>query len=183
MAISMASSVLSLDLPKYTGLKTAQNDSILTVTFHNPSSPVNLWNDDTQNDLTDLVSRLQRDNETKVVIFNSDVPRLFVAHLDLSMPSLANRKFPMPIQSPVRESVLTKTQLISSKYLALWCTTYRGCHRSPSALSRAEHEALETNSLLPLTCGSPPRLIPRLGNPKSEAACFPVEEAVNSLRT
>ncbi|UPK95464.1 hypothetical protein LCI18_006399 [Fusarium solani-melongenae] len=76
MAISMASSVLSLDLPKYTGLKTAQNDSILTVTFHNPSSPVNLWNEDTQNDLTDLVSRLQTDNETKVVIFNSDVPRL-----------------------------------------------------------------------------------------------------------
>ncbi|KAH8787878.1 ClpP/crotonase-like domain-containing protein [Diaporthe sp. PMI_573] len=76
MAISMASSILSLDLPKYTGLKTAQNDSILTVTFHNPSSPVNLWNGDTQNDLTDLVSRLQHDNETKVVIFNSDVPRL-----------------------------------------------------------------------------------------------------------
>ncbi|KAI8712302.1 hypothetical protein NCS52_01327900 [Fusarium sp. LHS14.1] len=93
MAISMASSVLSLGLPKYTGLETAQNDSILTVTFHNPSSPVNLWNDDSQNDLTDLVSRLQHDNETKVVIFNSDVPRFFVAHLDLSMPSLANPDF------------------------------------------------------------------------------------------
>ncbi|QKD57341.2 ClpP/crotonase-like domain-containing protein [Fusarium oxysporum Fo47] len=76
IAISMASSALSLDLPQYTGLKSAQNDSILTVTLHNPSSPVNLWNEDTQNDLTDLVSRLQYDNETKVVIFNSDVPRL-----------------------------------------------------------------------------------------------------------
>ncbi|KAH7150585.1 ClpP/crotonase-like domain-containing protein [Fusarium sp. MPI-SDFR-AT-0072] len=65
MAISIVSSVLSLDLP-----------NILTVTFHNPSSPVNLWNGDTQNDMIDLVSRLQHDNETKVVIFNSDVPRL-----------------------------------------------------------------------------------------------------------
>ncbi|KAK6697842.1 hypothetical protein SNK05_010692 [Fusarium graminearum] len=72
MAIFKASSVLSLDLPKYTGLKTAQNHSILTVTFHNPSSPVNLWNEDTQNDLIDLVSRLQHDNETKVVVFNTD---------------------------------------------------------------------------------------------------------------
>lgn len=95
MAIFKASSVLSLDLPKYTGLKTAQNDSILTVTFHNPSSPVNLWNEDTQNDLTDLVSRLQHENETKVVIFNSDVPRFFVAHLDLTLPALAKRKTPI----------------------------------------------------------------------------------------
>jgi enoyl-CoA hydratase/carnithine racemase len=105
MAISMASSVLSLDLPKYTGLKTAQNDSILTVTFHNPSSPVNLWNGDTQNDLTDLVSRLQHDNETKVVIFNSDVPRFFVAHLDLTLPALAKRKIPNPY------NVLQKNEL------------------------------------------------------------------------
>ncbi|EWZ28092.1 enoyl-CoA hydratase [Fusarium oxysporum Fo47] len=89
----MASSALSLDLPQYTGLKSAQNDSILTVTLHNPSSPVNLWNEDTQNDLTDLVSRLQYDNETKVVIFNSDVPRFFVAHLDLTLPALAKPEF------------------------------------------------------------------------------------------
>lgn len=96
VAISMASFVHSLDLPKYPGLKTAQNDSVLTVTFHNPSSPVNLWNEDTQNDLTDLVSRLQHDNETKVVIFNSDVPRFFIAHLDLTLPALAQRKTPNP---------------------------------------------------------------------------------------
>ncbi|KAK1688944.1 hypothetical protein BDP55DRAFT_506606, partial [Colletotrichum godetiae] len=77
--------VYSIDLPDYTGLKTAQNGSILTVTFHNPSSPINLWNLDTQNDLIDLVSRLQENNKTKVVIFNSDVPRFFMAHLDLSL--------------------------------------------------------------------------------------------------
>jgi enoyl-CoA hydratase/carnithine racemase len=69
---------------------------VLTVTLHNPSSPVNLWNEDTQNDLTDLVSRLQYGNETKVVIFNSDVPRFFVTHLDLTLPALAKRKLSHP---------------------------------------------------------------------------------------
>ncbi|KAH6959610.1 ClpP/crotonase-like domain-containing protein [Ilyonectria sp. MPI-CAGE-AT-0026] len=72
-AASLISPVMSLSLPQYKGLKTSLNSSILQVTFHNPSSPVNLWNQDTQDDLTDLVSRLQKDKETKVVIFNSDV--------------------------------------------------------------------------------------------------------------
>ena len=118
MATVMASSVLSLELPKYTGLKTAQNDSILTVTFHNPSSPVNLWNEDTQNDLTDLVSRLQTDNETKVVIFNSDVPRFFVAHLDLTLPALTKRK--IPIHTKRRKRISSNgTQLISSNHSPL----------------------------------------------------------------
>lgn len=90
-AAAVACPVYTLDLPQYTGLKTSQNASILTVTFHNPSSPINLWNQDTQDDLTDLVSRLQGDNETKIVIFNSDVPRFFMAHLDLTLPALAQR--------------------------------------------------------------------------------------------
>ncbi|KAL6411066.1 enoyl-CoA hydratase [Ilyonectria robusta] len=90
-AASLISPVMSLSLPQYKGLKTSLNSSILQVTFHNPSSPVNLWNQDTQDDLTDLVSRLQKDNETKVVIFNSDVPRFFIAHMDTTMPSLADR--------------------------------------------------------------------------------------------
>ncbi|KXH62347.1 hypothetical protein CSAL01_10028 [Colletotrichum salicis] len=85
--------VYSIVLPDYTGLKTAQNGSILTVTFHNPSSPINLWNLKTQNDLADLVSRLQGNNETKVVIFNSDVPRFFMAHPDLPLPELADPAF------------------------------------------------------------------------------------------
>ncbi|TQN67631.1 Short-chain-enoyl-CoA hydratase [Colletotrichum shisoi] len=87
----MAQAVNTLGLPEYAGLKTSQNASVLTVTFHNPSSPINLWNQDTQGGLTDLVSRLQGDNETKVVLFNSDVPKFFVAHLDLAMPAVANR--------------------------------------------------------------------------------------------
>jgi enoyl-CoA hydratase/carnithine racemase len=94
---TLATPISSLQLPKYQGLKTSLNSSILRVTLHNPSSPVNLWNQDTQDDLTDLVSRLQRDNETKVVIFNSDVPRFFMAHLDLSLPSLAKRKSNMSL--------------------------------------------------------------------------------------
>ncbi|KAJ0311138.1 hypothetical protein COL5a_002443 [Colletotrichum fioriniae] len=92
-AATLVRPVYTIGLPNYTGLKTTQNGSVLTVTFHNPSSPINLWNLDTQNDLTDLVSRLQGDNETKVVIFNSDVPRFFMAHLDLSLPELADPAF------------------------------------------------------------------------------------------
>ncbi|KAK1708860.1 uncharacterized protein CLUP02_06721 [Colletotrichum lupini] len=93
LAATLVRPAYCIDLPDYTGLKTAQNGSVLTVTFHNPSSPINLWNLDTQNDLTDLVSRLQVNNETKVVIFNSDVPRFFMAHLDLSLPELADPAF------------------------------------------------------------------------------------------
>ncbi|KAL5319760.1 hypothetical protein ACEPPN_012817 [Leptodophora sp. 'Broadleaf-Isolate-01'] len=33
--------------------------------------------------MTDLVSRLQTDNDTKVVVFRSDVPKYFIAHADL----------------------------------------------------------------------------------------------------
>ncbi|KAK7421196.1 hypothetical protein QQX98_002326 [Neonectria punicea] len=93
LAVALISPALSLSLPKYKGLKTSLNSSILRVTFHNPSSPVNLWDKDTQDDLTDLVFRLQKDDSTKVVIFNSDVPRFFVAHLDLTLPSLAEPGF------------------------------------------------------------------------------------------
>ncbi|GJC87252.1 short-chain-enoyl-CoA hydratase [Colletotrichum liriopes] len=92
-AAAVARPIYSLDLPGYTVLKTSQNGSILTVTFSNPSSPINIWNQDTQDNLIDLVSRLQEDNRTKVVIFNSDVPRFFTAHLDLTLPALAKPEF------------------------------------------------------------------------------------------
>ncbi|KZL70899.1 enoyl-CoA \hydratase/isomerase [Colletotrichum tofieldiae] len=70
IAAAVARPIYSLDFPGYTVLKTSQNGSILTVTFSNPSSPINIWNQDTQDNLIDLVSRLQEDNRTKVVIFN-----------------------------------------------------------------------------------------------------------------
>lgn len=75
-----------LELPKYTALKTSLTSGVLFVTFHNPESPIiNLWGRNTQNDLTDLIGRLEADNDTKVVVFNSDVPRFFIAHLDASI--------------------------------------------------------------------------------------------------
>ncbi|EEU38463.1 uncharacterized protein NECHADRAFT_73232 [Fusarium vanettenii 77-13-4] len=70
----LVSTTLALDLPEYRGLKTSQNASVLEITLHNPTSPINVWNHDFQTGLADIVQRLQSDNETKVVIFKSDVP-------------------------------------------------------------------------------------------------------------
>ncbi|KAM0334407.1 hypothetical protein ACHAQA_001433 [Verticillium albo-atrum] len=78
--------VLALELPNYEALKTSLDSGVLHVTFHNPEWPtVNFWGKNTQDDLTDLVERLQVDNDTKVVIFNSDVPRFYIAHLDTAI--------------------------------------------------------------------------------------------------
>ncbi|EEU34491.1 uncharacterized protein NECHADRAFT_55036 [Fusarium vanettenii 77-13-4] len=74
LASLLVSTTLALDLPEYRGLKTSQNASVLEITLHNPTSPINLWNPDFQTGLADIVQRLQSDNETKVVIFKSDVP-------------------------------------------------------------------------------------------------------------
>ncbi|TID04399.1 Enoyl-CoA hydratase domain-containing protein 2, mitochondrial [Colletotrichum higginsianum] len=84
----LISSTLALELPKYRGLKTAQNGSVLEVTLHNPDSAINLWSQDFQEGLTDLVQKLQVDNETKVVVFKSDVSRFFCAHVDLLIPDI-----------------------------------------------------------------------------------------------
>ncbi|KAH8651775.1 ClpP/crotonase-like domain-containing protein [Ilyonectria robusta] len=85
---------IALQLPDYRALKTSLNSTVLEVTFHNPDAPVvNLWSQDTQDELTDLVERLQSDNETKVVIFKSDVPRFFIAHLDLEILAGPNTNF------------------------------------------------------------------------------------------
>ncbi|KAH7139907.1 ClpP/crotonase-like domain-containing protein [Dactylonectria estremocensis] len=70
-----ASTVLSLELPAYSALKTSQKAGVLEITMHNPKSQINLWSEETQNGLTDIVHRLQGDNQTKVVIFKSDVPK------------------------------------------------------------------------------------------------------------
>jgi enoyl-CoA hydratase/carnithine racemase len=89
VACGILSSVQALQLPNYVGLKTSQNNSILDITFHNPNSTLNFWNQDTTNGLTDIVGKLQKDNETKVVVFRSDVPRYWIGHLDLTMPDLS----------------------------------------------------------------------------------------------
>ncbi|KAH6952286.1 ClpP/crotonase-like domain-containing protein [Ilyonectria sp. MPI-CAGE-AT-0026] len=84
----LVSTTLALDLPEYRGLKTSQNASVLEITLHNPTSPINVWSHDFQTGLADIVQRLQTNNETKVVIFKSDVPGFFCAHLDLLMPGI-----------------------------------------------------------------------------------------------
>lgn len=91
LLLSSLSPALALRLPKYRGLKTAQNGSVLTITLHNPDSAINLWGVDFQDGVTDIVKRLQVDKETKVVIFKSDVPRFFSAHLDLLMPGIGKQ--------------------------------------------------------------------------------------------
>jgi enoyl-CoA hydratase/carnithine racemase len=84
LALALLSATHALDLPEYVGLKTSLNASILEVTLHNPNSVVNFWSQDTTDGLSDLVERLRNDNDTKVVIFKSDVPQFFVAHYDLA---------------------------------------------------------------------------------------------------
>lgn len=76
-----------MELPNYRSLKTARTEKgVLQVTFHNPDSLVlNLWSQETQDELTDLVEKLRADTETKVVVFNSDIPQFFVAHVDTAI--------------------------------------------------------------------------------------------------
>ncbi len=86
---ALLSFATALELPEYVGLKTSLQNNILEITLHNPNSPINVWNLDTQDGLADIVAKLQQDNETKVVIFKSDVPRYFMGHLDLTTPNLS----------------------------------------------------------------------------------------------
>ncbi|KAH9204004.1 enoyl-CoA hydratase/isomerase family protein [Leptodontidium sp. 2 PMI_412] len=79
----LLSSVAALELPGYKTLLTSQKPGVLRVTFHNPDSSVNLWTPQMLLDVTDLVGRLQNDNETKAVVFNSDYPKFFMAHAEL----------------------------------------------------------------------------------------------------
>lgn len=88
LAASAISTALAVELPEYRGLKVSQNASVLEVTLSNPDSKINLWGQDFQNGLTDMVQRLQVDNETKVVVFKSDNPRFFCAHVDLLIPGI-----------------------------------------------------------------------------------------------
>jgi enoyl-CoA hydratase/carnithine racemase len=88
---SLALPALALDLPEYRALRTSLEGGVLNVTFHNPDWPqVNFWGQNTQDEMTDLVKRLHADNETKVVVFSSDVPRFFIAHLDTSIFAAPN---------------------------------------------------------------------------------------------
>lgn len=80
----LLSSVIALDLPAYPGLRIDQSrPGVLGIAFNSTNSDINIWGEETVSGLTDIIQRLQNDNETKVVLFTSDVPKYFIAHLDL----------------------------------------------------------------------------------------------------
>ena len=71
---------------KYEGFKTfsvAKNEGILTVTFD--FGTVNVQGQEMLADLNSLAMRLERDRETKVVVFQSANPEIWVCHYDTEL--------------------------------------------------------------------------------------------------
>ena len=71
---------------KYEGFKTfkvEQDSAILTVTFD--FGPVNVQGQEMLADLNSLAMRLERDRETKVVVFQSANPEIWVCHYDTEL--------------------------------------------------------------------------------------------------
>lgn len=71
---------------KYAGFqtfKTEQQDGILTVTFD--FGPVNVQGQEMLADLNSLAMRLERDRNTKVVVFQSANPEIWVCHYDTEL--------------------------------------------------------------------------------------------------
>ncbi|CAN9393572.1 unnamed protein product [Alternaria alternata] len=92
----LVSSVAALSLPTYRGLRTDQSRAgVLQIAINNTDSEINVWSEDALTGLTDIVQRLKNDTETKVVLFTSDNPLYFMAHLDLLIqpfdPTIAQR--------------------------------------------------------------------------------------------
>ncbi|MEM8711832.1 MAG: enoyl-CoA hydratase/isomerase family protein [Planctomycetota bacterium] len=67
----------------FTTFSTKQEDGILTVTFDFP--PVNVQGQAMLADLNSLAMRLERDRETKVVVFQSAHPEIWVCHYDTEL--------------------------------------------------------------------------------------------------
>ena len=67
----------------FTTFRTKQKDGILTVTIDYP--PVNLQGQAMLADLNSLAMRLERDSKTKVVIFQSAHPEIWVCHYDTNL--------------------------------------------------------------------------------------------------
>lgn len=78
------SASLALKLTTYRGLRIDQfKPGVLQIAFNNPDSEVNVWSQDALSGLTDIVQKLQNDTEIKAVVFTSDFPNYYMAHLDL----------------------------------------------------------------------------------------------------
>ena len=84
----LISTTAALEVSTYRGLRIDQSrQGVLQIAFNNPDSEINVWGEDALKGLTDIVQRLQNDTETKAILFTSDVPKYFLAHLDvLSQP-------------------------------------------------------------------------------------------------
>ena len=67
----------------FTTFKAEQDGAILTVTFD--FGPVNVQGQEMLADLNSLAMRLERDRETKVVIFQSANPEIWVCHYDTEL--------------------------------------------------------------------------------------------------
>lgn len=67
----------------YTTFTAEQNGAILTITFDYP--PVNVQGQAMLADLNSLAMRLERDRETKVVVFQSAHPEIWVCHYDTEL--------------------------------------------------------------------------------------------------
>src|ERR1700753_1656944 len=74
---------ISTTTSKYGTITQTQNDSVLEVTFFNNSTNVNLYDNKVQSDLYDLVTQLQNQSSTKVVVFRSGNPNFFFSIFDL----------------------------------------------------------------------------------------------------
>lgn len=67
----------------YKTFKATQSEGILTVTFD--FGPVNVQGEEMLADLNSLAMRLERDRETKVVVFQSANPEIWVCHYDTEL--------------------------------------------------------------------------------------------------
>ncbi|KAH8802411.1 hypothetical protein F5884DRAFT_683699 [Xylogone sp. PMI_703] len=67
----------------YKTLSLIKDGSVLIVTINNTRSEVNLFRQQTAVELDILVTSLQHDTSTKVVIFKSGNPKFFIAHFDV----------------------------------------------------------------------------------------------------
>ena len=67
----------------FTTFKAEQNEGVLTVTFDYP--PVNVQGAPMLADLNTLAMRLERDRDTKVVVFQSAHPEIWICHYDTEL--------------------------------------------------------------------------------------------------
>ena len=72
-----------MDYKGYTTFNTEKKDGVLYVTFDYP--PVNVQGQAMLADLNSLAMRLERDRETKVVVFQSAHPEIWVCHYDTEL--------------------------------------------------------------------------------------------------